>query len=89
MRASCAAVVVVCAALVSVAESGTKTAGAYDYFRMKHVQVIDQSSFDKPILAADLAFADFRWRVDRELSVLLLGLSSFSNGPWDCCPHQE
>jgi predicted nucleic acid-binding protein len=21
--------------------------------------------------------------------LLLLGLSSFSNGPWDCCPHQE
>jgi hypothetical protein len=54
MRASSAAVAVVCAALVSVAESDTKTAGAHDYFRMKHVQVIDQSGFEKPIPAVDL-----------------------------------
>src|SRR6266436_3575794 len=31
-------------------------------------------------------FTAFRWRVNRDLSVVLLGLSSFSNGPWDCCP---
>jgi hypothetical protein len=48
------AVVVVSAALVSLAESDTKTAGAHEYFRMKHVQVIDQSGFEKPIPAADL-----------------------------------
>jgi hypothetical protein len=48
------AVVVVSAALLSLAESDTKTAGAHEYFRMKHVQVIDQSGFEKPIPAADL-----------------------------------
>src|SRR5271166_1945582 len=54
MRASGAAVMVVCVALVSVAGNDTKTAGAQNYFRMKHVQVIDQGGFEKPVPAADL-----------------------------------
>src|SRR5580693_9291593 len=54
MLGSGAAAVVVCVALVSAAGNDAKTAGAHDYFRMKHVQVIDQGGFEKPIPAADL-----------------------------------
>src|SRR5580658_4807301 len=54
MRASGAAVMVVCGAFASVAGNDTKTAGPQDYFRMKHVQVIDQGGFEKPVPAADL-----------------------------------
>src|SRR5580658_5779669 len=56
------AVMMVCVALVSVAGNDAKTAGAHDYFRMKHVQVIDQGGFEKPVPAADLLIpADWKF----------------------------